>query len=123
MSESCVNNMTIFSISFFFSFCSVVVLKRVFVWEVGFKKIFPLVCVPCTFAITHHEKSRTSVTFLEVERISRKKINRMKTNRDETSCGGLLSIFVHYSCFKYQTLIIRKINKEFLKWALCADWL
>lgn len=63
MSESCVNNMTIFSISFFFSFCSVVVLKRVFVWEVGFKKFFPLVCVPCTFAITHHEKSRTSVTF------------------------------------------------------------
>ena len=82
MSESCVNNMTIFSISFFlfFSFCSVVVLKRVFVWEVGFKKKkkIPLVCVPCTFAITHHEKSRTSV--VEGERIIEKED---KSNENE----------------------------------------
>ncbi len=49
-----------------------------------------------------------------------KKENQTKTNQDEASCGGLLSIFVHYSCFKYQTLIIRKINKEFLKWTPCT---
>lgn len=28
--------------------------------------------------------------------------------------------FFHYSCFKYQTLIIRKFNKEFLKWSHCT---
>lgn len=46
LSESCVNNMTIFSVLFFLChFCFVVVLKRVFVWEVGFK-CFPLSVFP-----------------------------------------------------------------------------
>lgn len=46
MSESCVNNMTIFFFFFFYViFCFVVVLKRVFVREVGFK-CFPLSVVP-----------------------------------------------------------------------------
>lgn len=50
MSESCVNNMTIFFCNFFFIsiFCFVVVLKRVFVWEVGFK-CFPLSVFPAPF--------------------------------------------------------------------------
>lgn len=80
--------------------------------------MFLLVC-SLHLAIMHHEKSRNLLLLLEVVWISRKKIRRKQT-RMKPHVGGLLSIFVHYSCFKYQTLIIRKINKEFLKWAHCV---
>ena len=81
-----------------------VVLKRVFVWEVGFKcfslSVFP---APCHNASSEKQKPLVVIG----GRMNIKKENQKKTNQDEASRGGLLSIFVHYSCFKYQTLIIR----------------
>ncbi len=67
--------------------------------------MFPLVYVPCTFSVMHHEKAEP--LFIG-GRMNIKRENQTKPNLDGASCGGLLSIFVYYSCFKYQTLIIRK---------------
>ena len=85
--------------------------------------MFSLVCVPpapCHKCIMRKAEPLLCWRSYEYQERERARENQTQTNQDEASCGGLLSIFVHYSCFKYQTLIIRKINKEFLKWARCT---
>lgn len=111
MSENCVNNVTI---SIFFLPISFVLWMC---WRGYLCGRWIFKHSPCLFlAPCHHEKSRTSVTSEVI-----KKENLMKNEpgwkpRVEV-CSAFLFIIL---ASNIKPLIIRKINKEFLKWVHCS---
>lgn len=67
--------------------------------------------------IMHHHNSRTST-----KKNVRACENIQSENQSDQPGSDFITsalLFFHYCCFKYQTLIIRKFNKEFLKWSDC----
>lgn len=75
--------------------------------------------VPAPLPIMHHHNSRTST-----KKNGRACENIQSENQTDQPGSDFITsalLFFHYCCFKYQTLIIRKFNKEFLKWSDCTD--